>query len=113
MSTEARSSLSVLSVRLVAGAIVALFVLSVGSSPPARVATNPIAAENALTGSPPLEWDLPPADIATPQIEGFASDISINAGDAVSFRINTSASNYTIGIYRLGYYGGLGARRVA
>src|SRR5262249_6595196 len=38
-----------------------------------------------------------------------ATSISVNAGDPISFKINTSASSYTIDIYRLGYYLGAGA----
>ena len=45
-------------------------------------------------------------------IEGFATDISVNHGSPVSFKINTNSTDYRIDIYRLGYYGGLGARKV-
>ncbi len=47
-----------------------------------------------------------------PNIEGFATDISVNHGTTVSFKINTNSNNYRIDIYRLGYYGGMGARKV-
>ena len=48
-----------------------------------------------------------------PTIQGFATDISVNRGSTISFKINTPASAYRIDIYRLGYYGGMGARKVA
>ena len=34
-------------------------------------------------------------------------------GQTESFKIDTTSSNYTIDIYRMGYYGGMGARKVA
>ena len=42
-------------------------------------------------------------------IQGFATDMSVNVGTTESFKVDTSAP-YTIDIYRLGYYGGDGAR---
>ena len=48
-----------------------------------------------------------------PDIQGFATDISVNKGETVSFKVKTDSTNYRIDIYRLGYYGGLGARLVA
>jgi len=53
-------------------------------------------------------WDLDGA--GSSNIEGFATDISTDVGDRVDFKINTNSSNYRIEIYRLGYYGGTGAR---
>ncbi len=45
-------------------------------------------------------------------IQGFATDISVNHGQTISFKIDTDASSYRIDIYRLGYYGGNGARLI-
>lgn len=75
-------------------------------------AQNPIVTENALPGNPPSEWDIPTKDAGDPTIQGFATDISINAGDTVYFKIATTATDYTIDIYRLGYYNGDGARKM-
>lgn len=75
-------------------------------------AQNPIVTENALPGNPQSEWDIPAKDAGDPTIQGFATDISINAGDTVYFKITTDAADYTIDIYRLGYYNGDGARKV-
>ena len=50
------------------------------------------------------------------QIEGFATDISVNVGSRVDFKINVNGgagSDYKVEIFRLGYYGGDGAREVA
>jgi hypothetical protein len=46
-------------------------------------------------------------------IQGFATDVSVNHGDKIGLKIKTSSSKYRIDIYRLGYYGGMGARLVA
>jgi hypothetical protein len=72
---------------------------------------NAIERENCLPGTPQSQWDVSGA--GDPSIQGFATDISVNAGQTVSFKINTNATAYTIGIYRIGYYGGMGARLVA
>ena len=48
-----------------------------------------------------------------PSIQGFATDISVNRGQTVSFKVDTNATDYRFDIYRLGYYGGLGARKIA
>jgi hypothetical protein len=72
---------------------------------------NPVVLENQKPGNPRDEWDL--GGPASTNIEGFATDISVNAGGRVDFKINTDAGNYRVDIYRLGYYGGAGARRVA
>ncbi len=74
---------------------------------------NAIVAENCLAGSPASEWDLGAGQNGDLTIQGFATDISVNQGDTVSFKINTPASAYSIVIYRIGYYGGNGARKVA
>jgi hypothetical protein len=72
---------------------------------------NPIEAENCLPGNPQSEWYV--LNAGSPNIQGFTTDISVNVGQAVSFKVATSASAYTIDIYRLGYYQGNGARKVA
>ncbi len=74
------------------------------------VEPNAIVLENQKLGNPQSEWDIVGA--GSSNIEGFATDISINRGNRVDFKINTNSSNYRIDIYRLGYYGGMGARRV-
>ncbi len=72
---------------------------------------NPIVCENQLTGNPPSEWDVSGSGDAS--IQGFATDISVNRGQTVGFKIDTASSNYRLDIYRMGYYGGLGARKIA
>ena len=71
-------------------------------------ATNSITTENALVGVD--DWDLEWVDDS---IEGFALPYSSNAGETVSFKVRTASTNYRVRIYRLGWYGGLGARHIA
>jgi hypothetical protein len=73
--------------------------------------SNAIVAENTLTGNPATEWDL--SGPGATNIQGFATDISVNRGQTVNFKISTDSNNYRIDIYRMGYYGGLGGRKVA
>ncbi|WP_246101875.1 DUF4082 domain-containing protein, partial [Methylobacterium terricola] len=72
--------------------------------------SNKIVLENQKIGNPVSEWGIDGA--GDDNIEGFATDISTNVGKTVSFKINTDSNNYRIDIYRLGYYGGLGARKI-
>lgn len=76
------------------------------------LAQNPIVIENSRPGNPASEWDIAGKNAGDLTIQGFATDISVNKGDTVHFKISTSATNYTIEIYRLGYYNGLGARKI-
>ncbi|HXI30782.1 MAG TPA: N,N-dimethylformamidase beta subunit family domain-containing protein, partial [Vicinamibacterales bacterium] len=73
-------------------------------------ATNPIPAENLLTGNPRSEWDITGSGDAT--IQGFATDISVNKGGTISFKVTTTAALFSMNVYRLGYYQGNGARKV-
>ncbi|MEH2588343.1 VCBS repeat-containing protein [Bradyrhizobium sp. AZCC 1721] len=76
----------------------------------AAASTNAIVLENQKQGTPQSVWDIDGA--GSSNIEGFATDISVDNGNRVDFKINTNSSNYRIEIYRLGYYGGMGARLV-
>jgi Domain of unknown function (DUF4082)/Bacterial Ig-like domain/Bacterial Ig domain len=71
---------------------------------------NPIECENALAGTPSSQWDIGPSDQT---IRGFATDIGVNRGQRVHFKIQTDARAYKLDIYRMGYYGGQGARFIA
>jgi hypothetical protein len=80
-------------------------------SDPCTPPTNPIACENAKPGNPPSEWDINGAGDSS--IQGFATEISVNRGETVHFKIKTSSTSYHLDIYRVGYYAALGARKVA
>ncbi len=67
------------------------------ADPPAAVCSDPtqpnaIVAENCLPGSPSSEWQVSGA--GDPSIQGFATDISVNRGQTVRFKIDTDASAY-------------------
>jgi len=73
--------------------------------------TNPVACENTKPGSPSSEWDVSGAGSAS--IQGFATSMSVDQGQPISFKVDTDATAYHLDIYRMGYYGGQGARKVA
>ena len=70
--------------------------------------TSPVKCENDLPGDP--GWEIEGSGDSS--IQGFATDMSVDFGGTVDFKINTDSANYRIDIYRLGYYGGDGARKV-
>src|SRR5581483_10414085 len=70
-----------------------------------------IVVENQKPGNPESEWGL--ANGPSSSIQGYTTGISTNIGGVVDFKIDSAASHYRIDIYRLGYYGGDGARLVA
>jgi methionine-rich copper-binding protein CopC len=73
-----------------------------------------IAQENALPGTPQSVWDISGGGAGDTSIQGFATDISVNQGQTVNFKIDDkNVAPYHLDIYRMGYYGGLGARKVA
>lgn len=70
---------------------------------------NPIQMENRRPGT--VRW-LPPAAPGR-AIEGYASAVSAMPGQTVPLHVSTSpAARYRVVVYRLGWYRGLGARRV-
>jgi hypothetical protein len=78
---------------------------------------DPVRAENQRPGT--RDWMLqktgidPETKYRCPRIEGYCSHRSVRAGETLSFQVSTRpASNFTIDIYRMGYYGGAGARLV-
>ncbi len=78
---------------------------------PCTSSPNPIVRENCLAGNLASEWDI--AGAGDTSIQGYATDISVNKGETVRFKINTPSTDYRLDIYRMGYYRGRGARKVA
>jgi hypothetical protein len=72
---------------------------------------SPVACENTRPGNPESEWGISGAGSAS--LQGFATDISVDQGQTVRFKVDTTLSSYRLDIYRMGYYAGDGARRVA
>jgi hypothetical protein len=73
--------------------------------------TNPVACENALPGDAPSDWQV--NGVGDSSVQGFATAMSVDVGQAESFKITNTGGPYTVDILRLGYYGGDGARKVA
>lgn len=46
------------------------------------------------------------------EIEGYASATSVNTGEEIKLYVNTQATYFTLEAYRMGWYQGLGARKV-
>jgi WD40 repeat protein/methionine-rich copper-binding protein CopC len=88
-----------------------VWTFTTGAAGPCDTPANAIVSENCKPGNPASEWDI--NGVGDTSIQGFATDISVNQGDTVQFKIDTTAPSYRIDIYRLGYYGGQGARKVA
>jgi len=83
---------------------------SPGVTPNCDRPANVIVAENCKPGNPSTEWDVNGS--GDPMIQGFATDISVNVGERIAFKVDTASPAYRIDVYRLGYYGGMGARLV-
>ncbi|MEM7674461.1 MAG: N,N-dimethylformamidase beta subunit family domain-containing protein [Myxococcota bacterium] len=72
---------------------------------------NPVEVENTLAGS--ADWRITGTmgSDATGQMQGYASDVSVNLGGTIDLHVTVSpAQTYTIDIYRMGWYSGAGGR---
>lgn len=67
-----------------------------------------VIRENQRPGS--SEWAI--QGRPSGQIVGFANRVYAQAGDAVTLYVSTNATSYHVDAYRMGYYGGAGARLV-
>jgi hypothetical protein len=85
---------------------------SAAPTPPltASAPPNPTQIENQRAGS--VDWEITQPAVGH-EIEGYASQTSVNSGDTIDLFVNTAAPRYTVDVFRTGWYGGLGARRVA
>ncbi len=69
---------------------------------------NIVAIENQMPST--LNWELKnPA--MNHEIEGYASHTSIDKGESIKIYVNTSSETFTWELFRLGWYGGGGARK--
>src|SRR5881392_1180492 len=80
--------------------------------PPATAAaqSNPIVIENQQPGT--SQWFISKKGTdAVGQIKGYAAATSVNKGGSITFHVSTNpAQTYTIDVYRIGWYQGLGGR---
>jgi hypothetical protein len=72
---------------------------------------NAIQTENALPGTDAWRITSTPSDDAARQIKGYASATSVNKGEAITFYVTVNPIQfYSLDVYRIGYYQGLGGR---
>src|SRR3954471_22281330 len=112
-SRRVRSSAAAISA-LAAGSVLAAVAgpaQAAAGACPAPASANAIVKENCQPGAPSSEWDVDGA--GADSIQGFATDISVDQGGTVQFKVKTPATAYRLDIYRMGWYGGDGARGVA
>jgi Concanavalin A-like lectin/glucanases superfamily len=99
---------------LIVGTVVSLGVSTLAGVTGAQGASNPIVVENQRAGTD--AWLIPndgflQADDTNNQIKGYASAPSVNKGGRLTFYVTVNpAQTFTIDIYRMGWYGGLGGR---
>jgi hypothetical protein len=80
----------------------------------ADAASNPVQVENALPGA--TDWQLTrvrldESGMRSPWIEGYCSRQSVAAGETIDIMVSTDPPRpFRIEIFRMGYYGGRGAR---
>ncbi|WP_327667913.1 DUF4082 domain-containing protein [Streptomyces sp. NBC_00485] len=79
------------------------------ASDPCGSGSNPVVCENSKPGTPKTDWFSPNA---YGDIKGFSTKESVQAGDTVQFKVQSKTS-YHVEIYRLGWYGGDGAREMS
>src|SRR5437016_4492604 len=75
---------------------------------------SPTVLENQQPGSGNWQmWlhGIPPADDVNKQIKGYASATSVSKGESITFYVTVNpAQQYTMDVYRMGWYQGLGGR---
>lgn len=75
-------------------------------------ADNHIVTENLNPGT--TSWRLVnPANDSTSQIKGYVDRTSVSVGETIRFHVSVNpAQQYSIRVYRMGYYAGLGGREL-
>ena len=87
------------------GALSPQFHNAAAAAPP-----NAIQVENAKAGD--ASWDQFASVAKQDAINGYGSSISVNRGSSIDFFVTTTAASFTIDVFRTGWYGGAGARKV-
>jgi hypothetical protein len=110
-----RSKENVLFIGFIGAALFAVLVSQIlrsatHSQVPAAPKSNVIVTENENLGT--SRWQIPEGEGSTTQIQAYASATSISPGQRLTFYVSTQieGTDYSIGFYRLGWYGGLGGR---
>jgi hypothetical protein len=102
---------------LLAALAICLWAGSLAAEGPERDATL-IERENAKEGA--TDWQLTrvrldnPDGFRSPWIEGYCSKQSVSAGESLEIRVSTNPPRrFVVELFRMGYYGGKGARLVS
>ena len=72
---------------------------------PAAGNDNPIVRENRMLGQ--TDWYRSPSPTG---VAGYATTSSVVAGGSLDIAVSTTSPTYSIDVYRIGWYGGAGAR---
>jgi hypothetical protein len=88
-----------------------------GPAAAAGIHKNAVAHENSRQGNADWQLTYTKVDPATryrcPWIEGYVSQASLRAGETLDLMVSTNpAGRFEVDIYRMGYYGGDGARHM-
>ncbi|MEY9875398.1 hypothetical protein ABH931_004899 [Streptacidiphilus sp. MAP12-33] len=111
-SRRARIRLGLLAVLAVLAGLLLPFTAGTSAhaaTDPCGSGSNPIVCENSKPGTPMSDWFSPNA---WGDIQGFSTQESVTPGSTISFKIQSPVT-YHVEIYRLGYYGGDGAREMS
>jgi hypothetical protein len=95
--------------RRVAGGVSLLLSLVVFGFTSTAFAQNAIQLENAKPGT--ASWGITNGATAG-EIEGYASATSVAPGASLTLFVHTAACGYTLQVFRVGWYGGRGAREM-
>ncbi|HYG73675.1 MAG TPA: N,N-dimethylformamidase beta subunit family domain-containing protein [Planctomycetota bacterium] len=103
--------------KILAGAAATGLAATLGSTSAFAANRDLIRAENQKPGT--TDWILtktrvdPATKYRCPWIEGYCSHTSIRAGEVLEVMVSTNPeSKFTLDVYRMGYYGGKGARHM-
>lgn len=110
-SRRSRTSQSVVPATVSAAGVSGGAAAGAGLSLPGRRSETSAAviAENARPGS--AAWNLTDPSV-NHQIEGYADEVSIDAGEPVTLYVSTAAPSFDVQVFRMGWYQGLGARLI-
>lgn len=88
-----------------------MVILGLALKPTIATAQNPIIVENQQPGTNAWLITGSVGSDATGEIRAYMSTPSVNKGGSIAFRVSVNpAQTYTIDVYRLGWYQGLGGR---
>ena len=86
-----------------------LALLAVGWAVRGEGSPAPVSLENQHPGT--AKWELVNPALAH-EIEGYADEASVGPGEALELHVSTASPRFSVEVFRMGWYGGAGARRV-